>query len=70
MSVLSQIFNMTKICQDFAKFKPSQVQSGQKCKFWSEFKTELKIFGFCQISSIAGWVVKNVYFEPNFQPDS
>ena len=42
MSVLSQIFDMTKICQYFAKFQPSQVQSGQKCKFWSELKTELK----------------------------
>ena len=99
MSVLSQVFDMTKDvrilpnfilrralvvknvnfepnfqldskCLHFAKLKPSQVQSGQKCKFWSEFKTGLKISGFCQISSFAGGVVKNVNFEPNFQPDS
>ena len=40
--------------QNFAKFHPSHVLSGQKCQFWSKFLTRLKMSGFCQIPSSAG----------------
>ena len=38
---------------DVVKFHPLQVQSGQKSQFWAKCLTQLKISGFCQISSFA-----------------
>ena len=39
---------------NFAEFYPLHVLSDQKCRFWAKFSTQVKISGFCQISSFAG----------------
>ena len=54
-----------------SKFHPSQVQSAQKSQFWAKCLTQLKISGFCPISSFRmSPVVKNVSFELNFLHES
>ena len=47
---------------NFAKFHPSLVLSGQKCQFWAEFLTQIKI------SSFAGQVWSNTRFRAKFSP--
>ena len=57
-----------KICQYFAKFKPSQVQGWSKLLILSpNLQRELKISGLCQIPSIRrSGVVKNLIFWARF----
>ena len=52
---------------DFVKFYPLLVWSGQNSHFLAKFSTQLKISGFCQISSFActEWA-KHTNFAPEF----
>ena len=46
ISFLSQIFQHLSKFLDFAKFHPSQVQSGQNSQFWANFKRDWKFLNF------------------------
>ena len=42
----------------FDKFHPSKIQSGKKSHIWAKFSTQIKFYGFCQISFFVGLLVK------------